>query len=91
MRPLTSAQKAAGDAIALMDRLGKSRRYSRYPERWFDAHHRQQTATFSETRRPVGTPTDLARPRSGPSVPPLPTRTDTEGYRRARWPTVCRR
>ena len=47
----------------------------------------QQTATFSETRRPVRTPTDLAQPRSGPSVPPLPTGTDSEqavvsvGYR----------
>ena len=36
----------------------------------------QQTATFTDTQRPVRTPTDLAAPRSGPSVPPLPTGTD---------------
>src|SRR5690348_10586440 len=36
----------------------------------------QQTATFSKTRRPMTTPTDLATPRSGPSVPPLPMAPD---------------
>src|SRR5690242_3212518 len=37
----------------------------------------QQTATFTETRRPVTIPTDLATPRSVPSAPPLPMGPDT--------------
>jgi len=43
----------------------------------FSTPSSQQTATLTETRRPVTTPTDLAQPTSGPSVPPLPAGTDT--------------